>query len=215
MLRREHLLENNRWGLEHIYRCKGGGAFNKQPGEEYPFPIAAARSRDLILVYEGVSAVQTANVNCSLFRERNVDMIAEDPQYGFKKKYFDCVIAVTAKGAGEYAGFDFVSRVWCPDDVNIEEDPVTGSVHSTLAPVWSVLLSCSSASKYSEGGDGTMKTKMKAKQISKRGGELELDIVENHHSDTSEPSGSKFDDPSRKVLITGSAVTVLRGEVEC
>lgn len=182
------------------------GIFNKQPGEEYPRPIAATRSRDLILVYEEASSVQTADVNCSLFRERNVEMVAEDLQYGFKKQYYECVIAVTAKGAGEYADFDFVSRVWCPDDVNIEEDPVTGSVHSTLAPVWSVILSA---------GVGTAKTKMKAKQISKRGGELELEIVANHNACKSEASYSKFDDPSHKVLITGSAVTVLRGEVEC
>jgi len=43
-----------------------------------------------------------------------------------------CVI-VTAPGDRE--GFDIVSRVFCPA-VGIDEDPVTGSAHCTLAPYW-------------------------------------------------------------------------------
>ncbi len=52
--------------------------------------------------------------------------------------------------------FDFVSRYFCPK-YGINEDPVTGSAHTTLIPYWSMKLN---------------KTNLHAKQVSLRGGEL-------------------------------------------
>ena len=52
--------------------------------------------------------------------------------------------------------FDFVSRYFCPK-YGINEDPVTGSAHTTLIPYWS---------------DKLNKTILHAKQVSSRGGEL-------------------------------------------
>ena len=52
--------------------------------------------------------------------------------------------------------FDFVSRYFCPK-YGINEDPVTGSAHTTLIPYWSNKLN---------------KTILHAKQVSSRGGEL-------------------------------------------
>ena len=52
--------------------------------------------------------------------------------------------------------YDFVSRYFCPK-FGINEDPVTGSAHTTLIPYWS--------EKFS-------KDSLIAKQVSKRGGEL-------------------------------------------
>ncbi|MDN5211093.1 PhzF family phenazine biosynthesis protein [Fulvivirgaceae bacterium BMA12] len=51
---------------------------------------------------------------------------------------------------------DFVSRFFAPQ-VGISEDPVTGSAHTTLTPVWSKKLG---------------KNQLTAKQISQRGGDL-------------------------------------------
>ncbi len=62
-----------------------------------------------------------------------------------------CII-VTAKGDD----VDFVSRVFGPN-VGIDEDPVTGSTHCSLAPFWAEKLG---------------KTNMRAQQLSKRGGLL-------------------------------------------
>ena len=59
----------------------------------------------------------------------------------------------TAKGSGET---DFVSRFFGPQS-GIPEDPVTGSAHCTLIPFWSARLG---------------KTRLRARQISSRGGEL-------------------------------------------
>jgi PhzF family phenazine biosynthesis protein len=52
--------------------------------------------------------------------------------------------------------FDFVSRYFLPGG-GIDEDPVTGSIHTTLAPYWAKKLN---------------KTELEAHQASKRGGNL-------------------------------------------
>lgn len=61
-------------------------------------------------------------------------------------------LIVTAKGVQ----VDFVSRFFAPQS-GIDEDPVTGSAHTSLTPIWSKKLK---------------KEKMTAKQLSKRGGSL-------------------------------------------
>lgn len=73
---------------------------------------------------------------------------------------------------------DFVSRFFGPR-VGVNEDAVTGSAHTKLAPFWAEKLG---------------KPKLKAKQLSKRGGVLALEI-----------SGDR-------VLITGNAIRFSRGE---
>jgi PhzF family phenazine biosynthesis protein len=61
-------------------------------------------------------------------------------------------VIVTAKGDT----VDFVSRFFAPQS-GIDEDPVTGSAHTTLTPFWSSRLN---------------KKKLTARQLSKRGGQL-------------------------------------------
>lgn len=53
-------------------------------------------------------------------------------------------VIVTARGAG---GYDFVSRFFAPS-VAVDEDPVTGSAHCTLAPYWSERLGQDSFTAY-------------------------------------------------------------------
>ena len=55
---------------------------------------------------------------------------------------------------------DFVSRFFAPL-VGIDEDPVTGSAHCTLAPYWAKRLG---------------KSELTARQISKRGGDVRCKI---------------------------------------
>ena len=56
---------------------------------------------------------------------------------------------------------DFVSRFFAPGS-GIDEDPVTGSAHTTLTPFWSKKLS---------------KTTLTAQQISQRKGELTCELI--------------------------------------
>jgi PhzF family phenazine biosynthesis protein len=66
-------------------------------------------------------------------------------------------IVATAPGSD---GIDFVSR-WFGPRVGVPEDPVTGSAHCILAPVWSAK---------------TGKTKFRARQVSARGGDVICEI---------------------------------------
>lgn len=61
-------------------------------------------------------------------------------------------VIITAPGSGH----DFVSRAFYPK-LGVNEDPVTGSAHCTLVPYWSSVLG---------------KARLRAHQVSKRGGEL-------------------------------------------
>jgi PhzF family phenazine biosynthesis protein len=58
---------------------------------------------------------------------------------------------------------DFVSRFFAPQ-VGISEDPVTGSAHTTLTPIWNQKLG---------------KTKLTAMQLSKRVGNLTCELIGN------------------------------------
>jgi PhzF family phenazine biosynthesis protein len=58
---------------------------------------------------------------------------------------------------------DFVSRFFTPQ-LGINEDPVTGSAHTTLVPFWAKKLN---------------KIQLEAKQISNRGGHLKCELNEN------------------------------------
>lgn len=85
-------------------------------------------------------------------------------------------VIVTAKGND----CDFVSRFFAPK-LGVNEDPVTGSAHCALAPYW--------ASKLN-------KTILHAKQLSKRGGEIECELVDD------------------RVMLRGYAVKYMSGEIE-
>lgn len=83
----------------------------------------------------------------------------------------------TAPGAAK--DVDFVSRFFAPS-VGINEDPVTGSAHCLLAPFWTRKLG---------------RRPLKARQISKRGGELECEWFED------------------RVILRGHCVEYMRGEL--
>jgi len=89
----------------------------------------------------------------------------------------DCLgIIATAPGSN----CDFVSRFFAPG-AGVDEDPVTGSAHCTLIPYWAERLA---------------KTKLFARQVSARGGELVCELA------------------GERVRIGGRAVHYLRGEIQ-
>jgi PhzF family phenazine biosynthesis protein len=71
----------------------------------------------------------------------------------------DLPVIVTAPGDE----VDFVSRFFGPQ-VGVDEDPVTGSAHCALVPLWAEKLG---------------KTELTARQVSKRGGELYCELQNN------------------------------------
>ncbi|MCK9782074.1 PhzF family phenazine biosynthesis protein [Proteus columbae] len=85
-------------------------------------------------------------------------------------------VIITAKG---HAPFDFISRFFAPVK-GVNEDPVTGTSHCVLAPIW---------------GDKLNKTRLQARQVSKRGGNIDCVL--------------KGD----RVLLTGDAALFLIGKI--
>jgi PhzF family phenazine biosynthesis protein len=75
-------------------------------------------------------------------------------------KDLPCRAVVITANSSEF-GFDFVSRYFAPK-VGINEDPVCGSAHCRLAPIWCEILA---------------KTDFTAKQVSRRGGILRLSFL--------------------------------------
>jgi PhzF family phenazine biosynthesis protein len=124
-------------------------------------PVESFRGKDdLLLIYESQSDIEQIQPD---FRE-----LLKLPYRG---------IIITAPS--DIPDIDFVSRFFAPA-YGIDEDPVTGSAHTLLAPFWSEKLD---------------KKKLRAKQLSERGGELLCRL------------GSK------RVHISGHAVTVLTGKM--
>ena len=96
---------------------------------------------------------------------------------------FEKLKQLSARGlivSAEGQNCDFVSRCFFPA-TGVDEDPVTGSAHTTLTPYWSEKLN---------------KSKLIAKQISSRGGELTCEIHEN------------------RVYIGGNAVEYMCGDIK-
>lgn len=115
------------------------------------------------------------------YRDLLVELENEDavkncePDFTLMKKHFSKII-ITAPGKNA----DFVSRFFAPA-AGIDEDPVTGSAHSQLIPYWS---------------DKLGKKKLHALQLSKRGGELWCEQINEE-----------------RVLIGGECVFYKKGEI--
>jgi len=103
-------------------------------------PEAAFSSRDLLVIVKDEETVRSLNPDFNLLKE--LDYLG---------------IIVSAKGDNS----DFVSRFFAPN-VGINEDPVTGSAHTTLIPFWANKLG---------------KDKLHAYQVSSRMGELFCELA--------------------------------------
>jgi predicted PhzF superfamily epimerase YddE/YHI9 len=101
----------------------------------------------------GQNPVEILSSNYYLAVFKSEDVVRNLKPYMTLLKELDRIgVVVTAPGKK----VDFVSRFFAPA-VGIPEDPVTGSAHCTLIPYWANKLG---------------KTRMTAKQVSSRGGDL-------------------------------------------
>jgi PhzF family phenazine biosynthesis protein len=86
---------------------------------------------------------------------------ALSPDFGKVRALAPRAVNVTAAGTGADADVDFVSRFFTPKQ-GIDEDPVTGSAHCLLTPYWA---------------ERTGKSVFRARQVSRRGGELTCELA--------------------------------------
>ncbi len=120
-----------------------------------------------------------------VFKGKTDYLVIVDSEEEVRNLELDIIILSTIPARGIIVSapgddVDFVSRFFAPQS-GIDEDPVTGSAHTTLIPYWADKLS---------------KTSLTAKQISKRGGYLQCELVED------------------RVNIAGQARLYLKGEIE-
>jgi len=97
------------------------------------------------------------------------------PDFGKLAKMDSVIVTAPSEKA------DFVSRFFAPDK-GVNEDPVTGSAHTILTPFWAKRLG---------------KMNLHALQVSKRGGELWCEVLEDN-----------------RVAMSGKAVTYLEGWIQ-
>jgi PhzF family phenazine biosynthesis protein len=106
-------------------------------------PVEVVRARALFAVLENAAAVR-----------------AFTPDFAALAR-LPTTIGITAPGSDEARPVDFVSRYFAPT-FGVNEDPVTGSAHCTLAPYWGARLG---------------KPSLRARQVSRRGGELSCTVA--------------------------------------
>ncbi len=104
-------------------------------------PVGVAQAEVLLVEYPSADAVAALR-----------------PDFGALARVAPGEVIVTA--AGEGTPYDFVSRFFAPA-LGIDEDPVTGSAHCTLAPWWAARLG---------------RSELRGRQISARGGTVECRV---------------------------------------
>lgn len=167
---------------EHIFETLSGQLQVRKHEEdllEMDFPLIMTEKKEvpqwLKEHFEGIRGFAFTPKNDILELESEESVRDYLPDMGQIAQNTRQGLIITARGS---EGIDFVSRYFVPN-VGVPEDPVTGSAHCELAHYWKDILE---------------KTSFKAYQASKRGGHLELQIVED------------------RVLIRGRAITVFKAE---
>ncbi len=105
------------------------------------------------------------------------DIFIAEPNMSKIRQLSDHGVVITATN---YESYDFISRYFVPE-MGVDEDPVTGSAHARMGPYWAKRLG---------------KTSMKARQVSKRGGDVWVDVHDN------------------RVCVSGYAVTYMKGHID-
>ncbi len=127
--------------------------FPSRPAQ--PCAASAALVRALSAAPEHVA--QARDTLCVFARAE--DVLALRPDFPALAQLDTFAVIATAPGPD----CDFVSRFFVPR-AGINEDPVTGSAHSTLTPYWAARLG---------------KSKLHARQVSARGGELWCELADD------------------------------------
>ena len=151
------------------FHSLGLPAFFPQPMARIPSELALAISRMKLRSSE----IWEANNVYMLVLENQDAVWNMSPDFKWLRSLHPHAVLVTARG--EEA--DFVSRYFAPG-YGIPEDPATGSSHCLLTPYWSRCLG---------------KSRLHARQLSQRGGELWCEMADD------------------RVLLQSNAVLTMRG----
>jgi len=165
-----------------VFESKSGALAVERQGDLYALDFPArpplACEPDPLLIRalggEPKTILRARDYMCVFETEEQVRAVAPDMNQIASLDAFAVIITAPGRDC------DFVSRFFAPAK-GIPEDPVTGSSHCTLTPYWAKRLG---------------KTKLHARQTSRRGGELWCE------------------DRGARVSIAGHAVLYLEGRIE-
>ena len=168
---------------EIVFNSKSGRLVVKRKGNIFLMDFPSWKPERIYDYPDSLQSALGVNeiVGVHKYRDLLVELNTEDdvkkaqPDFTALKKMGEKII-ITAPGRD----VDFVSRFFAPI-AGIDEDPVTGSAHSQLIPFWSEKLG---------------KKIMKAKQLSKRGGDIYC-----------EQNGER-------VVMGGECIYYMKGEIQ-
>ncbi|MGW2787235.1 PhzF family phenazine biosynthesis protein [Streptomyces populi] len=98
---------------------------------EIPDGVAGALGAEPLSTFD--TGPNTGDLLVEIADEKTVRALT--PDHKALARYSECGIIATARAEDPSRGYDFVSRCFFPN-VGIDEDPVTGSAHTALAPFW-------------------------------------------------------------------------------
>ena len=143
----------------HFYSLHSGPLPVSRNGKILTLDFPADEYRKAAAPQEILQALDTlprecykGNTDFMLVYDNEEEILACSPDMGLLRRSDVRGVIITAPGKE----VDFVSRFFAPGS-GVDEDPVTGSAHTTLTPYWSRRLG---------------KVKLTARQLSKRGGDL-------------------------------------------
>lgn len=142
-----------------IFNSKSGPLIIKRQEQGYSmdFPADSAKAipiteEHIALLNQQPNALLKGETDYLVILDKEESIRGFQPDFNKLAKLEARGVIISAKGKE----VDFVSRFFAPK-VGVNEDPVTGSAHTTLAPYWASQLH---------------KTKLTARQLSKREGQL-------------------------------------------
>ena len=96
--------------------------------------------------------------------ESEAEVKAITPDFKRLRESSDSIKEVVVMAGSETPGYDYILRSFCPW-IGIDEDPVTGSIHSVLGPYWQRRLG---------------RDRLNAWQASERGGQVSVRVYQDH-----------------------------------
>ncbi|MFC6052210.1 phenazine biosynthesis protein PhzF [Acinetobacter sp. Ac_877] len=127
--------------------------------EQAPDLLIKALNSEILEVYENPQAY------IAVYKDA-ASILAENPDFNLIKNLGGKRVAITAindLALAEFKNYDIISRYFTPS-MGIDEDPVTGSLHTSLMPLWK---------------EKTGKSEITAYQASSRGGVLYCRLLGN------------------------------------
>jgi predicted PhzF superfamily epimerase YddE/YHI9 len=177
-----HILETGRESVRFVTRfsgvltvCRDGDLLAMDFPALPTWPCAAAPAALIEGLGKAPATLVQIEDNFFAVYESAQEVRSIRPDFRLLEQLHPAGVAITAPGDDS----DFVSRYFAPS-YGIPEDPVTGSTHCSLAPYWAERLG---------------KTKLHARQVSERGGEVWCEVR------------------GGRVILKGNVVLTLRGEL--